>query len=431
MERVYYFLVLGESDMKGVIRPISRQKKCSACNAAYVRQDKKGFVCPNDPNHKRPTRFQIEIYNTEKKKTDYVCSDKQGLPLDSYERALNLLAIINVEMERHTFDVSNYVKSELSKYYVCNLLDRFLTEKLKETAPSYEKDYKRYVRIAKKYWKIKDVRTITKQNIREYREHCLSLYTNGKSADNVFENFKTFLNYCKDEFEISNLAVPKFTKIDFDAPDIQWCHPVNQIHLFNLIDNEDDKAFVHFLALHGCRPGEARALQCKDVNLDERTIKISKTFSGKEIRNRRKSGKKNASNKEIIIPIHDEMHEYISKRVKSNLPDAYLFINPRRGKPYSMSSVRRIWERVRDKAGLTDKKLKLYGATRHSLASQLANTGASQFIISKTLGHSDIRTSQKYMHADAEAVRYVTSKISMKKPAEIIPIRKKKKHGRL
>ncbi|MCL5238799.1 MAG: hypothetical protein M1353_13330 [Nitrospirae bacterium] len=125
LEWVNYFLVLGESAMKGVIRPISRQKKCLAYNASYVRQDKMGFVCPNDPNHKQPNRFQIEIYNSEKKRTDYVCSDKQGLPLDSYERALNLLAIINVEMEQHTFDVSNYVKSELSKYYVGNLLDRF------------------------------------------------------------------------------------------------------------------------------------------------------------------------------------------------------------------------------------------------------------------------------------------------------------------
>jgi integrase len=38
--------------------------------------------------------------------------------------------------------------------------------------------------------------------------------------------------------------------------------------------------------LHGIRPGKARALKVKHVNIDRETILISSTFSGKEIRDK-------------------------------------------------------------------------------------------------------------------------------------------------
>jgi len=423
-ERVAHYEAIPEAHMKGAIRPISRQRRCPECRSKYIRDDKEGFVCPTNRNHKSPTHYQIEYYNTDREMREYICSDKQGQALDSYVRAKKLLAIINTELEQHTFDLTKYVKSETEKFYVCNLLDGFVSNKKKDIAPSYQKDYKRYIVIAKDYWKTKDVRDITKHDIKKYREHCQALYPNGKSAKNLFDNYKTFMIYCMDEYEIIN-RVPKFEDIEFKKPEVMWCMPEEQIYLFNLIENEQDRAFVHFLALHGCRPGEARALLCKDVDLRTNTMLLSKTFSGKIIREQRKGKKAQPAS----IPIHGELLQYITERVKKNLPDAFLFVNPRTGRPYSSGALERLWNEVRKKAKLPDKKLKLYGATRHSIASQLANSGASQFLISKTLCHSDIRTSEKYMHTDVEAVRHTTSRISMKKPTEIIPITKKSVSG--
>ncbi len=42
----------------------------------------------------------------------------------------------------------------------------------------------------------------------------------------------------------------------------------------------------------------------------------------------------------------------------------------------------------------------LYQATRHSVASMAASSGVSIAIIKEVLGHSDIRTTQKYSHVD-------------------------------
>ena len=41
---------------------------------------------------------------------------------------------------------------------------------------------------------------------------------------------------------------------------------------------------------------------------------------------------------------------------------------------------------------------KLYQAMRHSVASMAASSGVSIAIIKKVLGHTDIRTTQKYSH---------------------------------
>ena len=100
--------------------------------------------------------------------------------------------------------------------------------------------------------------------------------------------------------------------------------------------------------LSGCRPGEARALKCKDINLEQKTITISATFSDNIYRQKRK-GKKSKS---VTIPIHHEMFGYIKDRVENNLPEAYVFVNSNTGLHYSKTKLGRIWDVVRDKAGL-------------------------------------------------------------------------------
>ena len=69
-----------------------------------------------------------------------------------------------------------------------------------------------------------------------------------------------------------------------------------------------DKPIIGFLMLHGCRPSEARALKCKDVDLAAGTITISGTFSGRVYREKRKG----RGARSVTIPIHPELEEYIT-----------------------------------------------------------------------------------------------------------------------
>jgi integrase len=146
------------------------------------------------------------------------------------------------------------------------------------------------------------------------------------------------------------------------------------------------------------------------VDIKRQSISISSTFSGTVIREKRKG----RGAKAMEMPIHAEMLSYFEERVK-NHPEAFIFTNPRtNGRPYSESAFKRVWDKVRTKGNLS-KELRCYDATRHSLGSQLANSGESVFVISKILGHSSLKMTEKYMHKDLEPLRSTLAKMSLKK----------------
>jgi integrase len=271
---------------------------------------------------------------------------------------------------------------------------------LPEIAPSYQKDYRRMSSRACEFFKTRDVRDLRKSDIINYKQALEGLGTlKAKSIKNHLDLLKTFLLYVKDEFELIE-AVPAFPKISFVTPATQYFSIENQSELFQLIP-ESDRPIIGFLMLHGCRPSEARALRCRDIDINKLTVTISATFSGRVYRNRRKG----RGALPLTVPLHHEMVEYVSERVKGNLPEAFLFVN-RQGEHYSENSLTRIWAAVRIITGLS-KEVRLQDFTRHSLASNLVNAGVSLFQVSKFLGHSSPKMTEKYAHANVESLRRV------------------------
>jgi integrase len=170
-----------------------------------------------------------------------------------------------------------------------------------------------------------------------------------------------------------------------------------------------ERPIIAFLMLQGCRPGEVRALKCKDVNLHAGTITVARTWSRKVLRDRRKG----RGAKAYVFPIHEELLDYIADRVNGSLPEAWLFSNPRTGRNYTEPGLKKLWHRIREKAEL-GKNIRLYDATRHSFASNLINKGDSLYMVSQLLGHSDTRTTEKYSHASILGKRTTLAKLSLK-----------------
>jgi len=398
--------------MKGTIRPISRQRKCPKCGRPFQHVPKLGYICADCKTV--PNRFYIDLHW--KGKRPRICSDMQGQPLDTYDRALNLPARIQHEIDNHSFDPSRYVVSDQKKFWASTLLDEFLAYKADSLAPSYVKDFKRYVRAAKEFFKTSDVRDIRKYDIIAYKKFLEHDFVSGgktskknkkgKTVKNYLDVFKTFMMYLKNDLEILQ-AVPSFPDVEVEEYEWKWLDVESQVLLLSHIP-EKDRPIIIFLMLHGCRPGEARALKVKDVNLKERYIRISSTFSGSVIRSRRKGRRARA----VTIPIHPEMYEYLADRVSNNLPEAFVFTNPRTGGPYSMASLDRVWDKARTAAGIT-KDLRLYDASRHSFASQLVNNDVSIYSVSKLLGHSSIKMTEKYAHSNIEKLRADIVKLSL------------------
>jgi integrase len=390
-----------EPKMKGSVRTL---QNCPICKRPFEAVPQIGLICPE---HKTfPARFFISIYW---KGLIRIYSDKNGEHLDSFKRALKLLAKINWEIDNHVFDRSHYCRKDQLKFRVNGLLEKYLKAKEKKIRPSYYKTFRAMVNRASEHWGIWDIREIRKFDLVEYEE---SLPYKGKTLKNYMDHFKAFMNWVRTDLELIS-ALPSFPETESPKPKFRWLSQDDQAKLFAYVRNPD-KPIIGFLMLHGCRPGEARALRGQDVDLESRTLKISGTFSGNVFM----EGRKGRGAQDYVIPVHPECWPYIQGRVKGSLPGAWLFPNPRTGDAYQQGALRRIWEDVRLKAGL-DKSLRLYDATRHTFASLLRKSGIDLQNIRDHLGHSDSRTTEKYSHGSIEGLRADLGKLTLNKVVDL------------
>ena len=409
--------------MKSTIRT---KEKCPKCNKPFVHLKRMGYGCPECLT--KPSRVFIDL-SYEGKRCRVFC-DKQNKPLDSYQRALDIQGQIQNEIKSNEFDPENYVKADIKKRWTKDILDHFLEYKIDGIAPSYKKDYKRMVGLAKEFFGITDVRAITNENLIFYKYHLEEEHNlKGKTLKNVMDVFRAFIRCCdgndKGQFKaflklkkgytgnihlISRL--PDFPPVEVLDSGYQWLSMEDQINLFTHVPDEH-KPLIGFLMLHGCRPSEARALKCKDVDIKRQTVTISSTFSGHILRNRRKG----RGAKSVTIPIHRELLDYIQERVRGNLPEAFLFVNAK-GRHYSETGLKRIWDAVRMKANI-DKSFRLYDCTRHSFASNLLDADVPLAKIGALMGHSSIKTTEKYAHPDAKKYKTTLEKLTLKPSAVV------------
>jgi integrase len=94
------------------------------------------------------------------------------------------------------------------------------------------------------------------------------------------------------------------------------------------------------------------------------------------------------------------------KPLKQNPASEYIFTNPKTGTRFT--TIQNSWKDIVAKAGLTGKpgvdRLRFYDL-RHTAATSLARAGKDMEFIAQYLGHSDVRTSARYIQYSDEDLR--------------------------
>ena len=145
-------------------------------------------------------------------------------------------------------------------------------------------------------------------------------------------------------------------------------------------DNTQLKYIVPLMLMFGCRKRELLDARWEDFDLVRRSWRIPMSKSGK------------ARN----IPISLKALEVLQKVPRwAGCP--YVLPNPKTKKPFG--NLYSCWNTARVRAGLPDVRMH---DLRHSFASNLVNAGQSIYVVSKLLGHSQVKTTARYSHlADA------------------------------
>ena len=183
--------------------------------------------------------------------------------------------------------------------------------------------------------------------------------------------------------------------------DIITVNEFNQI--IEQVKNDDIKLMYKLLFWTGLRIGEARALKIDDIDFNNKTISVTKTYThlkGKDVITTPKSKESIRKIKIDDILIQD-IKEYLDK-ARYILDDNFIF---RYHKLHYLEVFKTISLKV------TSKDLRLHDL-RHSHASFLINNGVDVLLISKRLGHSNTAMtlnvySHLYSNKENEAINII------------------------
>jgi integrase len=147
---------------------------------------------------------------------------------------------------------------------------------------------------------------------------------------------------------------------------------------------------IRFLALTGCRLGEALALRWEQVDLAGGAVNLADA----------KAGARSHPIGAAAIAL-----------LRVRMPDpatGWVFPNEKGEKPLTRGTVEHCWVRIREAAELGDARLH---DLRHTVGTFAGQTGASAFLVRDKLGHKTMAMTSRYVNTDAAPLRALSDRV--------------------
>ena len=295
-----------------------------------------------------------------------------------------------------TFDPGQLTGQRKSAY----AFERYVTIVLKDydrqvQAGDRKKDYvdhlKRYNRM---YWepafKGTDIREINPAMLKEFYFSMAEKGLSKKYRQNIMDPLKMVIRQVCEEARIQPPKFPDYKEKKNERKIPKW---VSEDAQDVILDNtpEIHKPIVRLIGYHGLRLYEARTMLWSDMDLEHGVANI-RTAKGGVPRTLK-------LDPAVIADI---------KRVPRCLKHRYVY--HWNTKPYAKTTLWKIIRTALNKSGYEHITPSQFG--RHSHATHILKRGGSTRLVQDILGHSDIRTSERYAHTDVsdqEAVQRIAS----------------------
>ncbi len=270
------------------------------------------------------------------------------------------------------------------------------------TIRAYEGDLRAFIQ----FWNSKIANTEKeKLSLRQIVERYLvSLYyqkIDKRSIARKYSTFSSFARFLKTfgitlNFELKRPQIHKKLPIFLSVDEIFYLLDTIKDEKLHSRSPIRDKAILELLYATGIRCSELVAIQFKDIDMTNKTIRIL----GKGNRERMALFGTKAKHK---------LQEYLLKeRLPAEQPDDPLFVNNRHGK-LSTRSIQRILEMFRSFLKI-DKQLTPH-KIRHSFATHLLNQGTDLRVVQELLGHRTLSSTEQYTHVSLDDLSRMCNEI--------------------
>ena len=251
--------------------------------------------------------------------------------------------------------------------------------------------YENYTKLNNKNWKSNTGRLKLIKTLWSSKK-----YIDDIKSDNI-ERLKMFLINSGRSTTTVNRYLEVLSKMFNIAIDNDWINlnPVKRSAKFRIrnyqvryaSENEENKLYVHsegvlhdiiFIAFNtGLREANIIFLQGKNINTDFKIIELTE----------------NKGNKHLKIPMNEKVYDFFKD--KTFEPDEYVFKYKSTNKPYAIRTFNDDWNSLLKRAGVNNLR---FHDLRHTVGTRLAEKGVPINVIKELLGHSDIKTTMRYIH---------------------------------
>lgn len=221
---------------------------------------------------------------------------------------------------------------------------------------------------------------LTEQQVADYLNYITKKrgYSYG-SISGAHSGIKLFWKQILDrEWNTKLLPRPKRPK---QLPEILSLDEVHQ--LLELTRNPKHKTMLSLLYTTGLRMGELIRLKPSDIDSKRMVVRV-----------RQGKGKKDRYTR--LTP---KMLEQLRAYWKAHRPKVYLFEGLIAGKHISDSSVQKVFQQARQRAGI--KRQVGVHVLRHCFATHLLEAGVDSMMIKQMLGHAHLSTTARYLHVQS------------------------------
>jgi len=226
------------------------------------------------------------------------------------------------------------------------------------------------------------VESVSNKKVLSYIDHLQRLRLASKTINSHLDSIRGFYNYLIDEEQVQMVSpIKRGYALRLSRPLPRYLSDEDVVQLFSVIKNRRDRAIFMLMLRCGLRVEEVAKLTLTAIDFVRSQLFV---FEGKGGKGR------------VVYLSRDAksmLEEYLQKRPASRTQRLFLVEEKtHRGKPLSVRGIQKRMEHYARKAGIKASCHQL----RHTMATQLLNADADLVSIQDLLGHTRIKTTQRY-----------------------------------